>query len=182
MKRIVLSLVIILAVVGMATGATRALFSAQDEISGNTIASGSVDLVVHNFSGNKPINTQNMVPGQWTDWGRAELYNTGSLPVNVYMYVDNVSGGACDKTNLEVRTGWAGGDEKVRQVYNGSLASLTGSANRVETTIDPPFDQLNSNWSQVIWQHAQLDGSADNAYQNTTCTWREVFVAENLVP
>ena len=171
---------------GLVAGSTNALFSAQDEITGNTISSGSVDLVVHNFSGNKPINTQNMAPGQWTPWGRAELYNTGSLPTNVYMYVDSVSGVACDKTNLVVKTGWAlGGDmasETVHELYNGSLAGIAGAGNRVETTVNPPFDQLDPNWSQVIWQRAQLDSSADDNYQNTTCIWDEIFVAENVTP
>ncbi len=178
--KILKSLVVIMAMAALVGGTTSALFTAQDQITGNTISSGSVDLVVHNFSGNKPINTSNMAPGQWTPWGRAELYNTGSLPTNVYMYVDNVSGAACPKTNLEVRTGWAGGDETVHLLYNGSLAGITGAGNRVETTVNPPFDQLNPNISQVIKQRAQLDPSADDPYQNTTCTWDEIFVAENL--
>ncbi len=174
------SLFVITAVSALVIGGTSALFTSEGSINGNTISSGSVNLVVHNFSGNKPINTDNMAPGDWTPWGRAELYNTGTLPVNVYMYVNNVSGGACDKTNLEVRTGWAGGDEFVHLLYNGSLAGITGAGNRVETTVNPPFDQLDPNISQVIQQRAQLDDSADDAYQNTSCTWDEIFVAENL--
>ena len=174
------SLIVILAMGALVGGTTSALFTSQGSINGNTISSGSVNLVVHNFSGNKPIYTSNMAPGDWTPWGRAELYNTGTLPVNVYMYVDNVSGAACDKTNLVVKTGWAGGDEFVNQLYNGPLAGITDAGNRVETTVNPPFDQLDPNLSQVIQQRAQLDSSADDAYQNTSCAWDEIFVAENL--
>jgi len=173
----------IVAAVSVVAGATVAgVFSSQDEIEGNTIATGSVNLVVHNFSENKPINTSLLVPGEWTPWGRAEAYNTGNVPVQVYMYVDNVEGVVCGKTNLELRTGWAGGDEKVREIYNGPLMDLVGPENREEITGNPPFDQLNPNWSQVVWQRAQLDDSADSGDQGEVCSWREVFVAENVAP
>ena len=182
MKKIALSLLMILTAGLFAVGATKAVFSDTGYIVGNTIASGSVDLTVHNFSGNKPINTQMLVPGQWTPWGRAELYNTGSLPVRVYMYVDTLSGNACGVTNLQVATGHAGGNEMERDVYDGPLDELVGEENRVEVTGVPPFSTLQSNITQVIQQRAQLDPSADNGVQGESCTWREVFVAESLTP
>lgn len=181
MKRIALSLVTVFAVVAMVAGATQAVFSDTGYILGNTMSSGTVDLTVHNFSGNKPIHTSLMVPGQWTPDGRAELYNTGTLPVKVYMYVQNLTG-TCDKTNLKVETGNAGGNEHLRAIYNGALAALDGSGARVEVTGNPPFATLGANWSQVIHQLAQLDPSADNSYQGKSCTWDEVFVAENVAP
>jgi hypothetical protein len=97
------------------------------------------------------------------------------------MYVDNVSGAACDKTNLEVYTGYAasGADsERGFTVYNGSLGDFTGEANREEITgyvFDPTIGPNNS---AVIQQRAQLDPSADNSFMNTDCTWDEVFVGE----
>ncbi len=182
MKKIIISLSIIGAVAAVASIATYAVFTAEDSVTGNTISSATVTLDVHNFSGNKPINTSNMLPGDWTPDGRAELYNTGSVPMNVYMYVENMQGAACDKTNLKVMTGWAGGDEQVHQLYNGPLSGLDGAGHRIETTVNPPFDQLDANWSQVIHQQAQLDSSAGNTYQNKSCTWDEIFVGETINP
>lgn len=183
MKKILLSLVTIIGIAVMVVGSAKAVFSAQGTIVGNTISSATVTLQVHNLSGNKPIDTSMLFPGQWTPDGRAELYNTGSAPVKVYMYADNIAGAACDKTNLMVSTGYAGGDETLNVLYNGSLQGISGPGNRFETTAGLPFNSsLGANITQVIHQQAQLDSTADNAYQNTSCTWDEVFVAENVTP
>ena len=117
MKRILMSLLVVGVVASSVVAATQAVFSSTGYIAGNTMTSASVNLVVHNFSANKPIGTipANLVPGEWTPWGRAELYNTGNVSVRVYMYLDSMAG-TCDKTNLRVTTGYAGGDEKLRNV------------------------------------------------------------------
>lgn len=182
MKRIVLSLVTVLGVVAMVAGGAQSVFSANANIPGNVVTAGTLTLLAHNYSGNKPIGTtaEFLVPGAWTAEGRAELYNTGNVPAKVYMYVDGVTGGACDKTNLEVFTGYAGGDEHARVVLYNSLANITGAGNRVEVTGYPPFATLGPNWSQVIWQKAQLDASAGDSYQGLSCSWTENFVAESL--
>jgi hypothetical protein len=98
----------------------------------------------------------------------------------MYMHVDNVTGAACDKINLQVTTGHAGSDagERARDVHNAALLNIQGAGNRVEVTGIPPFATIGPNWTQVIQQRAQLDTSADDTYQNKTCTWDEVFVAE----
>jgi hypothetical protein len=98
------------------------------------------------------------------------------------MYVDDVVGGACPKVNLNVDTGWAGtyAGEHTRNVLYENLANITGSGNRREVTGNPPFATLGANWSQVIWQKAQLDSSADDSYQGLGCSWTEYFVAESL--
>ena len=180
LKRIAISGGTIVGTLALVAGVSGALFTDTDTIPGNSIAVGTVDITVHNFSGNKPINTDNMAPGDWTPDGRAEVYNVGTLPVKIYMHVANKSGGACPKTNLKLSTGHAGPNETERVIYNGSLNALNGAGNRVEVTGSPPFATLLANWSQVVHQEAQLDLSAGNAYQGTTCTWDEVFTAESL--
>lgn len=181
MNKIFLSFMMITGLVAIAGAATYAVFSAQGSIVGNTISSASVDLRVHNLDG-KPLSASALVPGQWTGDGKAELYNTGTAASNVYMYVENAQGPACNKINLRVSTGFAGGDETSHVLYSGPLASIVGPGQRFETTIAPPFDTLNPNITQVIHQAAQLDASADNSYQNASCTWDEIFVAENVAP
>lgn len=185
MKKMIFSLASMAMVGASIGGGTYALFSSTGSVTGNTISSGSVNLLVHNFSGNKPVNSSGIVPGQWAPDGRLELYNTGTSPAKAYMYVTNLSssGGAiCDKINLKVSTGHAGGSETENVLYNGPIAAISGASNRFETTTVPPFNQLDPNISQAIHQQAQLDVSADSAQMNQTCTWDEVFVAENVVP
>ncbi len=182
MKKILLSLVTLFAVGAMTAGASQAVFSASADIPNNVVTAGTVTLVAHNFTENKPIGKipSSLTPGAWTPEGRAELYNTGTVPVHLYMYVDNVTGDACAKTNLAVYTGYAGGDEHARTVLYNSLTNLTGSANRVQVTGNPPFATLGPNITQVIWQKAQLDSSANDWYQGKGCQWTEYFVAESL--
>lgn len=167
----------------MVVSSSKAVFSATSDITSNIATSGTVSLLAHNFTGNKPIGTiaTYLAPGQSTPDGRAELYNTGNLPVKLYMYLDGVTG-TCDKTWLTVQTGYAGGNETQRTVTSQLIPSLTGSSNRVEVTGNPPFATLGPNISQVIHQYASLDSSADNSYMGTSCSWTEVFVAESVTP
>lgn len=186
MRKIALSVLTIAALAIAVTGGTFAVFSDTGEIAGNTISTAKVNIDIRALNSgkiSKPLNVTGLVPGQWTKWGRAEIYNeSDSTTVKYYMYVKNVSGAACNKVNLRVTTGYAGGDERARDVYNGTLTGLQGTGNRKELTGNPPFETVLPNWTQVIQQTAQLDSSAGNSYQNTSCTWDEVFVAENVDP
>lgn len=183
MKKTLINLSLVIALASLAGGATFALFSAQDDIPGNTISAGGTYLDIRELSGNKPIDTDGMVPGGWTPDGRAVIFNhADSLPMNIYMYVSGTTGAACDKTNLKVMTGFAGGDETANILYEGPLLDIVGEANRFETTISPPFDVLDPNTSQVIHQMAQLDETAGNEYQDASCVWDEIVVGESIAP
>lgn len=187
MKKLITSLLIVLALGVSITAATQAVFSDTGTIAGNTVSTAKVNIDIRALDSgqiSKPFNVVGLVPGEWTDWARAEIYNeSDSTNVKFYMYLANVSG-TCGKTNLRVTTGYAGNDtnERARDVYNGTIAGLTGSSNRVELTGNPPFDIVKPNITQVIQQTAQLDASAGNSYQNTSCTWDEIIVAENVAP
>lgn len=186
MRRITVSIVIILALIVSVGGATLAVFTQSRSILGNTVSTARIDMDLRALSSGqivKPINVSGLVPGSWTGWGRAEIYNTAlSTPIKVYFYVDNVVGDACSKINFRLTTGHAGSDagERGIDVYNGLISGVTGSGQRVEITgagkIFNPTLPVNT--TAVIQQRAQLDSSADNTYQNTTCTWDEIFIAE----
>lgn len=190
MRRIVLSGLLVVATVVMVAGVTKAVFSDDDKFTGNTVSTATVRIDARSETGSnpvrlpKPLVVSGLVPTQWTSWARGVVYNeAGSTPVKVYMYVENLSGAACNKVNLQVYTGHAasGADsERSIVLYNGALNAFVGSANRIEMTgagkIFNPTLPVNT--SLVMQQKAQLDGSADNAYQGTSCTWDEVFVAE----
>jgi len=147
MKKIVLSLVTVFAVVTMVAGATQAVFSDTGTIAGNTISTATIDLVAVGEASNvtlaKPLLASLLVPGQWTDWTRGALRNnTQPTPpdwvnqyppfIDVYMYVGNFIGDACSKVNLKVTTGYAGNDtaERSVEVYSGSLNGLKGSGKK----------------------------------------------------
>lgn len=186
MKKILVSTSIITAMAVALLGTTYAVFSDTESIDGNTLSAATVDIDLRALDSGtieKPLDLDNMLPGEWSEWARAEVYNTTpSTNVRVYMYADNLTGAACDMVNLDVRTGHASGDETAFTVYNGKLTDLQGSANRAEITgyifTDPEY--LPSNTTAVVQQRAELDSSADNSYQGTSCTWDEVFVAEGV--
>lgn len=190
MKKIISGVSVIAAVVAITSMATYAVFSATSSINGNTVGTANIVFTAQGEANGttvaKPLTASNLVPGQYTSWARGTLYNhiESSIPVKAYMYVDNVVGGACDKINLRVTTGFAGSDatERARNIYNGALSGITGAGNRVETTGIPPFATIGPNISQVIQQQAQLDPSADSSDMGQSCTWDEVFVAESVAP
>ncbi|MFZ1735983.1 MAG: hypothetical protein IPJ67_02135 [Candidatus Moraniibacteriota bacterium] len=186
MKNIMKSLVIILAAVSVSGGATYSFFSATDSIDGNTISTATVEIDAKGEAGQgvmaKPIATSNLVPGQYTEWARGAVWNKSTVPVRLYMYADNLQGSACPLTNLTMTTGYAGGNERERTVYEGKLTDIAGSVERVELTGNPPFATVPANWTQVVQQRAQLDDEADNGAQNQECTWDEIFVAESVAP
>lgn len=182
MKRLFTSLMVVSALLTSMTAGSLAVFSESESILGNSIATGVVDIDLRALSSGeieKPISADHLVPGDWTDWARAEVYNTaGSEEVRVYFYVENRSG-ECGKTNLELYTGYAGGDEMAFELYSGYLSGVAGPANRVEVT-GPVWTTLEPNITAVVHQRAGLDESAGNGYMGTTCTWDEVFVAETV--
>ena len=185
MKNIAKSLVIVVAVAAVASVATWAVFSFTDSITGNTVGTATVLLDAKGEAAtgivSKPIVASNLVPGQYTDYFRGALWNKSTVAVKLYMYLDNVTGAACDKINLTMTTGHAGGDEYARTILSDvPLANVTGAGYRVEITGVPPFATCGAGITQVVREKAQLDASAGNSYQNKTCTWDEVFVAESL--
>jgi hypothetical protein len=189
MKNIFKSLSVIVAVIAVAAGATQAVFSDTDSFEGNTVSTAIVNIDARNEPmGNlpKPLNVSGLVPGEWTGWARGIVYNeSNSTDVKVYMYVSNVNGVACDKVNLTVYTGHAASgaaSERSMLLYNGALNSFN-EANKVEITGSGKVfnPSMPANRSAVIQQKAQLDSSAGNSYQNKSCTWNEVFVAESYV-
>ena len=185
MKKIILSMSALAFVGVLLAGGTYAAWSASATVEGNTISTGQLSLDLHGKTSgeiDKPINVSGLFPGDWTGWARLEIYNQSSIPVKLYMYAENLSGDACEVTNLEVRTGYAGGDEKVRLVYMGALEDIEGVGKRVEVTGYPPFEYMGANITQVIHQRAQLDDGAGDQYQNTSCMWDEVFVIEKYEP
>lgn len=185
MKRL---LIILLAVlfIGLFAGVTYSIFSDTESINNNVIEAGEVDIVLQALTSgviDKPLDVSNLIPTQWTDYARAEIYNEDySSDVRVFMYIDNVVGDLCDYTNLQVTTGAIGTDvsERGNDVFDGALLDLEGTTNKVEVT-GYVATYLSPLETIAIQQRAQIDESAGNDMQAETCTWDEVFVAETPV-
>ena len=180
-----MSLVTIFAAVAVVAGATRAVFSASSSFTGNTIATAIVHIsAISEPQGRlpKPLNAVGLVPGGYTGYARGVIFNQAdSTNVKLYMYLDNINGVACPKTNIQVWTGnTASGADSERGYWlmNSSLEAYSGSGKRVEITGKVFNPTIGPNNSAVIQQRAQLDPLADNGYQGKSCTWDEVFVAE----
>lgn len=190
MKKILLSGGLIVAVAAVALGATYAAWSASTTIEKNTITTATLSLGKNGLI-EKPIegaDAQNLLPGDYTNWGRAGIHNTSSVPLKLFLKV-HITGNpnnVCDVTNLELWTGHAETpasqpNESDRQISDGSwtIAALA-AGDPVELTGNPPFAELQANWTQVFWQRAQLDADANNSYQGGACEWTEEFIGETI--
>lgn len=202
MKKVILSLSA-LAFVGVITaGATLAVWSDSEEITGNTLGAGVINLTLVDGSNTdvlkKPIYTAvNMFPGQWSSWHHVGLKNDSTGEGKMYMYVTNVQGqnGICANTNLEMEVhgdSFQTYDEKWA-LYNGPLMDIEGEGNRINLTGDLDkvagtnkdsvfYPTIKENWVLVVHQRAGLNEDAPNSVQGEECTWDEVFVLESAVP
>ena len=123
---------------------------------------------------NKPINVENFVPGQWSDYGRLRIVNNTEHPVNFYTYVSNTDGNVCPELNIMLEIS-DNGEEGWELVYEGELEEIRGNNDRIPLTINEDF----SKDSIFLRQRVQLDESADKNDQGKECLWNEVFRLEN---
>lgn len=192
--RVLLSAGVITFMIAAVVGATYAVWSAEATVENNTIAAATVTLALRGSENSetllKPIagpSTENMLPGDQTDWFHTTVENTGSTAGRVYMYIDNLqgSGGICANTNLEVQIKcdlegtcpnepWA--------VYDGPVNGIDSVGERIELTGAHGSSVFNPSlpveWAVVVEQQAELGVDAPNTAQGQTCTWDEVFVLE----
>ncbi|NCT55627.1 hypothetical protein GW755_02150 [bacterium] len=181
-----LTLTIGFIIVLLGVGYTYSVFSDTERIDNNTLSSATVDITLQALTSGiieKPVNVSNLVPTQWTDWARAEIYNEDySTSVRVFMYLENTSGLLCDEVNLQVTTGVLGTNtaERGTDIYLGPIVDLEGVSNKVEVT-SYVSQYLGITETMAIQQRAQIDENATNDVQGETCTWDEVFVAETPV-
>ncbi|HYF05399.1 MAG TPA: TasA family protein [Patescibacteria group bacterium] len=91
MKKILVSLTVILIAGGLASGATYAAFSDLEESLNNSFSTGTVDLEINGenpWSSAVPVVFSNLKPGDgnptWLDLGQFNIKNVGSLPVRMF--------------------------------------------------------------------------------------------------
>jgi predicted ribosomally synthesized peptide with SipW-like signal peptide len=182
MKRIIMSVFTIFAMVAVVAGGTHAVFSDSDTITGNTLSAADITItLVEELEGQgvvqKPIGPTNLLPGEWSDWYHIGVRNDGTRDSNVFMHGTSFSGtgGAiCANTRLVVEAN-SGSGWFVK--YDGPATGIHTPNNRQQLKVAP----LETNDTLEVRQRVQLNENAPNSAQGQTCTWNEVFVLEGAL-
>lgn len=103
-------------VAAAALGATYAAWQASDTITGNTISTAELEIdavgVASYGAVSKPIFAEDVLPGyKSAPAERAEITNNSSVALDLYFYIDDVTGidtGACDAVALAWRASTPG--------------------------------------------------------------------------
>ncbi len=194
MTRITKSLVMIALVAVLAVGATSAVFSDQETISGNTFATGTLELTL-NHSAGKPFSVTNAYPGYSTGWEHMDIYNTGSLPFEAYMTLSQTAGDTALWNALKIELKTSGensdctdGDGAEGTIYNGLISGFPSHklvsklaywhlANEDDGS-GSPADNIRAGWSERVCQRLWLPSSAGNEVQGQSVTFDEIVDAE----
>jgi hypothetical protein len=183
------SVLAILAISAFSLVSASGLWSVTQTVAGNTVQAGTISLQL-NSKVNKPLadtaiigGVGGLLPGESTATGQVELYNNGSREQKQFLHLENVTGGLCGDITLTVGRSWTGNtlafDENVGTF---SLAAITGSGNRIEVGRDFGSGYVPANFTTVLVQKANLSATADQANMGQSCTWDEVFTAEQVAP
>ena len=170
MKRLILSVLTIGMVSVTAFAATRAYFSDQATILGNTITTGKVDIVLRGEVADT-IHLTNVMPGVWTTPKVLEIYNLAdSYPIKYKFqdtYVSQSVGGLYNMINVTVRHTHAGTANPANWpvVYQGKLADLGVLSSQSISEV------LGVNTTHVYYFQFQLDSTAGNTFQNQSATF-----------
>lgn len=164
------SLVVITAMVTIASGATYSVFSDTETVEANTFSAGEVDIEIRG-EGSGAQNFEGMAPGAWTDPVEYNIYNLSySLPVTYGFNASKVSqteAGMYGNINVRVRHTYAGTDnpESWPVVYEGSLKNMEISSS------DSISEVLGTNITHVYYLEYQLDSGAGNQYQGDSVSF-----------
>ena len=190
-----IAVIALLAVGALTLVSASGLWSDSQTITGNTVQAGTVSLDLRSMQ-NKPISSNlvigdpihgvgGLLPGESTDPGRVDVYNDGTREQKQYMHVDNINGALCSYVSLTLGRDLDGGTITFNEnIGTYPLSSLNGSGNRVEVGRDFGGGIVPDNFTTQVSQKATLHASTPNSFNGTgaTCTWDEVFTAEQVAP
>lgn len=186
----------LLAIMAFALVPASALWSDSETITGNKVQAGTISIDLRGLDG-KPINevvsgdaihgTGGMLPGEWTDWAKVEIYNDGTREQKQYMHLSNIvasHSGYCALHSIELARDTNGDLVPNETIGTYSFADLNGPGNRIEVGRDFGGGKVPDDYTTVLLQRVKLDASAPNSFNETgaTCTWDEVFTAEQVAP
>ncbi|RJR28277.1 hypothetical protein C4561_00240 [candidate division WWE3 bacterium] len=174
MKKLLASVLTLLAVSAAVTAATAAVFNDKDQVLGNTVTSVKLTIDAREVV-NKPLNDLLLLPGEWGDPGTVDLYNDGNVAQRQFMYIENISGDLCDYVQLKLGYSWVDPNDFDVTFGTYNLSDLEGEANKMYVGRSDP---VGANITTRLVQQPYLLVATPNEVQNSTCTWDEVFLAE----
>ena len=176
-KKLFFSLFVVGLVSVMAFGATRAYFTAEESVMGNTIAAGRLDLDLREEVSHG-ITLTGLMPSQdqWTNPMKLEVYNTSlsSEPVKYRFYseLDTESEASFyDKLRVIVRHDHATETHDPFDwpiVYEGPLKDMMIVSNETSGIIS---ETLGVNDTHVYYLQFRLASTAGNEYQGASATF-----------
>jgi hypothetical protein len=184
MSKILVSLLTIAFAATISVGATAAVFTDEDSVVGNTIATGTLSMTI-NEGVNKPISVSNWKPGDSIE-GWFDAFNNGSLDAEYWFYAQKTGGDNAlgDQLMIQLRDGGFTGTCDGPVIYNGKLKDLAGFANKTKTSDNNVHaastagaDNIRAGWTQRICQKVWLPESADNSAMGKSFTFNEVVYA-----
>jgi len=200
--RVLLSAGVIVAMAAAAIGATYAAWTASDDIAGNTLSTANVSLTAVGLAGSGgvanplPFGETNVLPGDVSSpVERAVVTNDGSVALDLKMYVDNVTGPACEATKIawQSRSIVSGGpnvnllgyttDPVIVGSYGGPsgdtnftrLADITGVGQAVLVASAADFE---AGEKIAMRQLAGFANDAVQAQHSGGCSWTLYFIGE----
>lgn len=188
MRSILLSLVTILFVGGMLTGATHAVFSAQDTLPNNSVGSANLSLGLSHSAG-KPLAVSNLLPGETRGWEYVDVKNNSGVPLNYFFYLDTATTlsdwNLWNVLKIEVRVtpdlqsvpSVACENANATYVYQPGYVGGVYGVDKKQTVQTNVADQA----TVRICQRISLDSSVGNEAQGRTHTFTEVFVGEQYI-
>ena len=172
MKKILLGFIIISLVSIIGVGATRAYFSDQGTSSGNTFATGTVDIEAGGGV-SLPVNFSDLAPG-WSGSNDLEIANDGSLQLRYAMSTEAIEdeGGLCSQLLVSIISGG-------ETLYSRPLAdAFFGNSAQGAHTGDRV---LNPDTSEILDFTFSLPAGTGDDYQGTSCLVDFIFNAEQTV-
>lgn len=180
MLKIAKSLIVIAAVAALAVGATSAIFTSQASVSGNTFASGALEIKLDGQTSLPGFNFSNAAPGDnYTgtfdiqNFNAAQFGGNSTLPAKSVKISAANSGGSIYLYNkLDVMvTSTVGWNDTV--VFTGKLKNL------LNKEILLPGNQFPAGWTMPMTYTVTLPSGADNTYQGLSTTFDFVVTASS---
>lgn len=168
----------------LSVSATAAVFSSQDSVVGNTIATGTLKLKI-NEGVNKPISVSGWQPGDSIQ-GWFDAFNQGTLNAEYWFYIQKTGGddALANQLKIELRDGGYTGACDGPIIYSGNMVHLLGATNKIMTSnknvhaaSTPGGDDIRAGWTQRLCQKVWLPDTADNSAMGKTLTFDEVVYA-----
>lgn len=200
-RRVLLAAGVIVAMTALTLGATYAAWTASDEIENNTVSTAVLSITAAGVPGSGgaqplPFSETNLLPGfVSTPEERATITNGSPVELDLYMYVSDVVGPACDATKLAWQSSTAGGGPVWFGYTPGNEPELVGTIAGAGDTNFALLSTLEGEGSKVLISDSanfepgeviamrQIVGFADDADQSLHaggCTWTLNFVGETI--